>query len=217
MTNNNSYGTANATVMRTITDPITNFAFEVHQYLDSSGSGGTTNIVNANIGVTRLTAFTRWLRTNNLKGFLGEFAVANSTIGTGATRIGDETLTNMLTYIKTNSDVWLGWTWWAAGPWWGSYMFTLEPSGGTDRAAMTILTNFIPVVAVSPPAIGVAWQSGSVVFSWPTNAAGYSLESATNLPAPNWTSNALVPVIGNGRYTVTNPIGGGRTFYRLKK
>ena len=72
--------------------------------------------------------FTNWLHTNNRRGFLGEFAVANSTIGTGGGQIGDEAVNNMLNYIEANGDVWLGWTWWAAGPWWGNYMFTLEPT-----------------------------------------------------------------------------------------
>ena len=121
------YGTANSIAMLNIVDSANNTVFEVHQYLDSDSSGTTTNIVNANIGVSRLSAFTLWLRTHNKRGFLGEFAVANSTIGSGATQIGDEALTNMLNHIAVNADVWEGWAWWAAGPWWGNYMFTLEP------------------------------------------------------------------------------------------
>jgi hypothetical protein len=143
----NYYGTPNSVAMLNIVDPASNHVFEVHQYLDSDSSGTSTNIVNANIGVTRLSAFTSWLRANNKRGFLGEFAVANSTIGGGATQIGDEALTNMLSYIAANSDVWEGWAWWAAGPWWGSYMFTLEPTnlgqpGQTDRAAMPCSPQF---------------------------------------------------------------------------
>jgi endoglucanase len=143
------YGTRNATAMLNIVDPANNFAFDVHQYLDSDDSGTSATIFNndTNIGVQRLTNFTNWLKTNHRRGFLGEFAVANSTIGNDPSQIGDETLTNMLDYLGDNSDVWLGWTWWAGGPKWGNYMFTLDPTNlgapnQTDRAAMAVLQPF---------------------------------------------------------------------------
>jgi endoglucanase len=140
------YGTRNATAMLNIVDPANNYAYDVHQYLDDNGSGTSPTIAgnDPTIGVQRLTAFTNWLKANNRRGFLGEFAVANSTIGNSASQIGDETLINMLDYIENNSDVWLGWTWWSGGPWWGNYMFNLDPTNlGTptqqDRAAMAVL------------------------------------------------------------------------------
>jgi endoglucanase len=140
----NWYGTPNAQAMLNIVDPQNNFAFDVHQYLDSNSSGGSTEIVSPTIGQERLVSFTNWLHANNRRGFLGEFAVANSRIGTGATQIGDEAVNNMLSYVEANDDVWLGWTWWAAGPWWGNYMFTLEPTNlgqptQADRPAMAVL------------------------------------------------------------------------------
>ena len=142
----NWYGTPNATAMLNIVDPGHNFAFEVHQYLDADGSGSSPTIYNndPSIGVERLTGFTQWLEAHNLKGFLGEFAVANSTIGSGAGQIGAQAIDNMLNYMQANSSAWLGYTWWAAGPWWGNYQFTLEPTNlgspnQTDQPAMTVL------------------------------------------------------------------------------
>jgi endoglucanase len=142
----NWYGTPNATAMLKIVDPGNNFAIEAHQYLDPDGSGTTAKITNNDpmIGVERLTSFTQWLETNHLKGFLGEFAVANSTIGATANQIGDETLNNMLNYVEANSASWIGWTWWAAGPWWQNYLFTAEPTNlgkatQADRPVMTVL------------------------------------------------------------------------------
>jgi hypothetical protein len=46
--------------------------------------------------------------------------------------------------------VWLGWTWWAAGPWWGNYQFTLEPTNlgqpsQADRPAMPLLRSHIAI------------------------------------------------------------------------
>ncbi|HWQ90866.1 MAG TPA: glycoside hydrolase family 5 protein, partial [Clostridia bacterium] len=140
----NWYGTPNAQVMLSLTDPLNNFAFEVHQYLDTDSSGTSSTIVSPTIGAERLAAFTQWCRNNNRKGFLGEFAVANSTIGAG---IGDEAITNMLIHVRANADVWLGWTWWAAGPWWGEYQFTLEPTSNftVDRPVMGPLRNSLPL------------------------------------------------------------------------
>ncbi len=142
----NWYGTPNATAMLQIVDPGNNFAIEAHQYLDPDGSGTTAQITNNDptIGVQRITAFTQWLDAHHLKGFLGEFSVANSTIGTAANQIGDEALNNMLNYLEAHSNSWLGWTWWAAGPWWQNYLFTAEPTnlGHTnqaDRPVMTVL------------------------------------------------------------------------------
>jgi len=139
----------NSKIMLAITDPGNNFAFEVHQYVDSDSTGTKADITknDPTIGVQRLTAFTNWCKTNHRRGFLGEFAVANSTIsGTG---IGTATISNMLTYIESNQDVWLGWTWWAGGARWGNYLFTIEPvrtgSGAyTDQPAMGVLANFLP-------------------------------------------------------------------------
>jgi hypothetical protein len=130
--------------MLSITDPGNNFAFDVHQYLDNDSSGTTSQIVSSTIGRERLVQFTNWLHTHKRRGFLGEFAVANSRIGNGGTQIGDEAIHEMLDFIEANGDVWLGWTWWAAGPWWGNYMFSLEPTNlgqpsQADRPAMAVL------------------------------------------------------------------------------
>jgi endoglucanase len=161
----NWYGTPNATAMLGITDPGNNFAFDVHQYLDGNSSGTSTQIVSPTIGHERLVAFTNWLRTNNRRGFLGEFAVANSQIGDAATQIGDEAIHNMLSYVKDNDDVWLGWTWWAAGPWWGDYMFSLEPTGlggpgQADRPALSVLQRHLATNV--PPITGDYNHNGTV-------------------------------------------------------
>jgi endoglucanase len=144
----NWYGTPNASAMLGVVDPGDNYAYDVHQYLDGNSSGTSSTIVSPTIGAERLAGFTQWLKTNNRRGFLGEFAAANSTFGSAAGQIGDEAIANMLQHIENNDDVWLGWTWWAAGPWWGDYQFTLEPtnlaSGNpVDRPALATLTPFL--------------------------------------------------------------------------
>ena len=58
----------------------------------------------------------------------------------------------------------------------------------------------------------------SVVISWPVKFAGFTLQGtpALSLPAP-WLNLATPAVVVGDQYTVTEPIGGGNRFYRLKK
>ncbi len=126
-----------------IRDPLGNFAFEVHQYLDSDSSGTHANVVSANIGVERLTAVTQWAEATGSRLFLGEFGVAQDPVSLAA-------LANMVAYMKAHP-VWEGATYWAAGPWWGDYMFSIEPTGlGTgsvvDRPQMDVLEAFLGAV-----------------------------------------------------------------------
>ncbi len=133
----NWYGTPNATVMTGVVDPKHNHVIEAHQYLDADSSGTSGTCVSATIGVERLAAFTAWLRSHAQRGLLGEVAGADNPTCQAA-------IDQMLAYLSANRDVWVGWTWWAAGPWWGSYMFSLEPQGGQDAAQMSWLVPYLP-------------------------------------------------------------------------
>lgn len=150
------YGTPNAVAMLNIVDPFDNFAFEVHQYLDADSSGTSSGVAGPTIGSQRIAAFTSWLRAHGYRGLLGEFAVAGQSIGSAGGQIGDEALRDMLGFLAANSDVWLGWTWWAGGPWWGEYMFTLEPqnlgqANETDRPQLAVMQPHL----LPEPALGL--------------------------------------------------------------
>ena len=124
--------TDNATVMLAVEDPERNFAYEVHQYLDGNSSGTSKDVVSGS-GATRLAAFTAWARAHHVRGFLGEFGFA-------ATPAAMKEGADLLAHMKTNRDVWLGWTYWAAGAWWGTYMFSVEPNkDGSDKPQMAVL------------------------------------------------------------------------------
>lgn len=140
----NWYGTPNAVAMLGIVDPGNHYAFEVHQYMDGNSSGQSDSCVSTTIGAERLVAFTNWLRQHGKKGFLGEFAGGRNETCYAA-------LDTMLDYLDANDDVWLGWTYWAAGPWWGEYIFTLEPdSQGNDRPQMVPLSQHFPTTPTLP-------------------------------------------------------------------
>ncbi|KAF4999382.1 hypothetical protein FGRMN_2523 [Fusarium graminum] len=109
--------------MKSLTDPLDKIVYEMHQYLDSDSSGTSEVCVSTTIGVERLQSATEWLRKNKKVGMIGEFAGGpNETCKTA--------VKNMLDYLKANSDVWKGVTWWSAGPWWGDYMYSFEPPSG---------------------------------------------------------------------------------------
>jgi endoglucanase len=134
----NWYGTPNATVMLGIVDPGKNFAFEIHQYLDADSSGSKPGAVSATVGSEKLAGVTRWLKEHKCRGFLGEFGGSGDVISVAA-------LDDMLKLLDSNSDVWLGWTYWAAGPWWGKdYFASIEPLDGKDRPQMESLLRHVP-------------------------------------------------------------------------
>ena len=115
------YGTPNAEAMKAINDPRNRYFVEAHQYLDKDSSGTSGHCVDKKKAVQRLVDFTDWLRETGKRGFLGEVASGRS----------DEcvaSLDAMLGYMAANDDVWVGWTYWAGGPWWGDYPFNLSPA-----------------------------------------------------------------------------------------
>ncbi|KAF8594706.1 endoglucanase [Ceratobasidium sp. AG-I] len=112
----------NGDAFKTLTDPNNNIAFEMHQYLDSDGSGTSGTCVSSTIGAERLAAATAWLKANNFKGFLGE-------IGGGSNDVCIAAIKGGLCSLQ-QSGVWIGALWWAAGPWWGDYFQSIEPPSG---------------------------------------------------------------------------------------
>jgi len=122
----------NGDAMAKIVDPLNHYTIEAHQYLDSDSSGTKPTAVSPTIGSERLKQFTAWCREHHLHALLGEFGAADNPTAAAAT---DDTFR----YMEANRDVWIGFTWWSAGPWWGDYMFTLEPKNGQDRPQMSIV------------------------------------------------------------------------------
>ncbi|TFK40409.1 endoglucanase [Crucibulum laeve] len=112
----------NGAAFGALKDPNNNIAIEMHQYLDSDGSGTSATCVSATIGAERLAAATTWLKQNNLKGFLGE-------LGAGSNPTCISAVKGALCSMQ-QSGVWLGALWWAAGPWWADYYQSIEPPNG---------------------------------------------------------------------------------------
>jgi len=112
-------------------DPEDKLIYQMHQYLDSDGSGTSAECVSSTIFAERLQAATQWLRENGKKGVIGEYAAGNNAQCTEALKGG-------LQLLQDNGDIWMGAMWWAAGPWWGDYIYNMEPSS-SNAAWTTIL------------------------------------------------------------------------------
>ncbi|QRV85151.1 Cellulase (glycosyl hydrolase family 5 protein) [Ceratobasidium sp. AG-Ba] len=112
----------NGDAFKAIKDPNNNIAIEMHQYLDSDGSGTSPTCVSSTIASERLAAATAWLKANKLKGFLGEIGAGSNDACIAAIKGG--------LCAMQQSGVWIGALWWAAGPWWGDYFQSIEAPNG---------------------------------------------------------------------------------------
>ncbi|MEN9938646.1 MAG: endoglucanase precursor (endo,4-beta-glucanase)(cellulase) protein [Chloroflexota bacterium] len=202
------YGTPNAVAMLGIQDPGNNFVFEVHQYLDGDSSGRSEYCVSESIGAERLAGFTDWLRRNGKRAILGEF-------GGGRNQTCYAAMDTMLRHIHQNTDVWAGWAYWAAGPWWGDYIYTLEPVGGQDRPQMAVLSRYLGVsqppaslptaTATAAPAQPTATKVPATAVP-PTATAAPAQPTATAAPAQPTAVPPAPPATGqlSAQYTVVN-------------
>ncbi|KIM99752.1 glycoside hydrolase family 5 protein [Oidiodendron maius Zn] len=97
----------------------TNLIFDVHQYLDSDGSGTSTQCTTN--GVSNLSTLATWLRSNGRQAFLTE-------TGGGSTSSCYTDLCAELDWMNYNADVYLGWIGWAAGSFATSYALSETPT-----------------------------------------------------------------------------------------
>lgn len=115
---------SNAAGWGTLRDPSGNIAVSVHTYCDADGSGTSTDVTDPDVIARRLQPVVDWARARGLGVHLSEFGAASTNPGAQAA------VANAIAYMDANSDVMIGWAWWAYGPpsSWGSYQFTLCPA-----------------------------------------------------------------------------------------
>lgn len=114
---------SNATGWSTLNDPLKNTIVSVHTYFDKDGGGGSDDILATSVIADRMQAVVAWARSKGLKVHLTEFGLNSATAGAQAA------VDAACKFVQANSDVLIGWSWWAYGPisWWGNYHFTLCP------------------------------------------------------------------------------------------
>jgi hypothetical protein len=67
----------------------------------------------------------------------------------------------------------------------------------------------------NPPVLTIVVQSNNVVISWPLTCVNFRLQQSATLNPTTWSNVAQPVVVVNNRNTVTSPISGASTFYRL--
>jgi endoglucanase len=119
-------------------DPLNDYAIEVHQYLDADSSGTTGNCV-AGAGA-RVADVINWSKANgNIRLFMGEMGASSGT------QCGIE-YRDMINRMEA-SKVFLGWTAWGGGTWWNANYFfrtltTAWPSTATVTPHMSYLLEY---------------------------------------------------------------------------
>lgn len=125
----------NSEVIKGVIDPANNFAVEFHQYLDVDSSGTHAECSNREGAEQAIANATAWLKANKFRGMIGEIGVSSAPECTQA-------LSRIVNHLRTNSDAWLGFTYWAAGDWWApNEPLNIQPNGGGDKAQLTAIVN----------------------------------------------------------------------------
>lgn len=89
-----------------ITDSANNYAFDMHSYYPEGYGSNDESSYGA-----QLTAVTNWARTHGKKLFLSEMGIPTQQ------SYAQAQITNALTFMNNNSDVWVGWSPWDLAPW----------------------------------------------------------------------------------------------------
>jgi uncharacterized repeat protein (TIGR03803 family) len=99
----------------------------------------------------------------------------------------------------------------------GNTLYGTAAYGGSSGNG-TVFSLSLGSVSAPAPTLTIFPSGTNVVLTWPTNAAGLTLQSTTNLVSPAvWTTVSPGPVVVNGQNAVTNPISGTKKFYRLSQ
>jgi uncharacterized repeat protein (TIGR03803 family) len=102
---------------------------------------------------------------------------------------------------------------------WGRLLLSGNTLYGTTAGYQGPTSSYGTVFSIALPSkqpqLTIASSGQNVVLSWPTTATDFTLQFATNLLSPVWTTNLPEPAIINGQYTITNFVSGTPQFFRL--
>ena len=128
-------GVSNAHAFAAFHDSEQRTLIEVHQYADANYSGTGQQCVAASNFKGMFDKITSWARSSGQRLFLGEFGVPSN-------RQCLEALDVVLSHAQ-DPNVWRGWTYWAAGQWWGKYPLSIEPQNGRDAPQTAIIKKYL--------------------------------------------------------------------------
>jgi len=128
-------GSSNATAFAHFADPLQRSVLEVHQYADANFSGTGNTCLPATQFKALFVAATHWATAHGQRLFMGEF-------GTPASAPCLAALDAMLAEMR-DTRAWRGWTYWAAGAWWGDYPLSITVRKGEDAPQIAVLKKYL--------------------------------------------------------------------------
>jgi hypothetical protein len=91
---------------------------------------------------------------------------------------------------------------------------TSDPSGNVFVIGNQAIVRRLP----GPPRLSTSIQQGMLQLAWPTNIAGFTLQTATALSnGTSWQNSSLTPSVTDGQNVVTVNPTSPAAFFRLKK
>ena len=104
---------------------------------------------------------------------------------------------------------------------WGDNSFgqtTVPLVAQSGVAAIAAGSDYTVALLSTAVALQARPSGEGLVLAWPTNRAGFTLQSAPGLAAPvAWGDSAAAPAVVGDRYAVTNKAADGARFFRLRK
>src|ERR1017187_8571428 len=99
----------------------------------------------------------------------------------------------------------------------GTTLYGTAGWGGSSGDG-TVFSLSLGSVSAPVPTLTIIPFGANVILTWPTDAAGFTLQSTTNLVSPVvWSIVSPGPIVIGGQNLVINPISGTRKFYRLSQ
>lgn len=162
-----------------VRDPANRLLYAAHQYFDADHSGAYGGNYDAeraspSVGAERLQPFLDWLAARNARGIITEYGVPD--MDARWLTVLDHFLGAMIASPRI-----VGGTYWAAGPWWGTYPLSVEPRNGQDRPQIAVLQRASNPAQPAPTSTPVT----STPTRTATPAAPTPAATRTSTPAPS--------------------------------
>jgi uncharacterized repeat protein (TIGR03803 family) len=99
----------------------------------------------------------------------------------------------------------------------GNFLYgTAVNEGSSDNG--TVFNLSLVSVSAAPPQLTFIRSGANIIVTWPTNAAGFTLQTTTNLVSTTvWSNVSPVAVVVNTNNAVTHALSGKQKFYRLSQ
>ena len=99
----------------------------------------------------------------------------------------------------------------------GNTLYGTASAGGSSGNG-TVFSLSLGSVSAPAPTLTIFPSGAAVIVTWPTNAAGFTLQSTTNLVSTTvWSNVSPAAVVVNTNNAVTNAISDKQKFYRLSQ